>query len=108
MEKSQQGILYRDTPQSKWVEGGKKWFKSGDEKTQVKYFGEIKNGVPNGQGTFYYTDGSVYVGGVKDGKRNGQGTETYSDGGKYVGEFKDGKMWNGVIYDKNGNIKKSM
>jgi hypothetical protein len=30
MEKSQKGILYRDTPYSKFVEGGRKRFKSGD------------------------------------------------------------------------------
>ena len=56
MEKSQQGILYRDTPQSKWVEGGKKWFKSrydllsaaksADERKHVVFEGDILNGVP--------------------------------------------------------------
>jgi len=29
---------------------------------------------------------------------------TYSDGGKYEGKWKDGKIWNGKLYDKNGNI----
>ena len=33
---------------------------------------------------------SVYKGDVKDGKPNGQGTYTYPDGDKYVGEFNDG------------------
>jgi len=84
-------ILFRDTPYSKFVEGGKKWFKTGDEKTQVKYEGEIVNGVPNGQGTMTCCDGVKYVGGYKDGEKNGQGTETFPDGGKYVGEFRDGK-----------------
>ncbi len=68
MEKSQQGILYRDIPRSKWVEGGKKWFKSGDEKTQVKFEGDILNGVPNGQGTLTWPNGQKYVGEFKDGK----------------------------------------
>ena len=36
-------ILFRDTPYSKFVEGGKKWFKTGDEKTQVKFEGDILN-----------------------------------------------------------------
>ena len=84
-------ILFRDTPYSKFVEGGKKWFKTGDEKTQVKYEGEIVNGVPNGQGTMTCCDGIKYVGGYKDGEKNGQGTTTYPDGGKYVGGFKYGK-----------------
>ena len=62
-------ILFRDTPYSKFVEGGKKWFKTGDEKTQVKYEGEIVNGVPNGQGTMTCCDGIKYVCGYKDGER---------------------------------------
>ena len=69
-------ILFRDTPYSKFVEGGKKWFKTGDEKTQVKYEGEIVNGVPNGQGTETYPSGSMYVGEWKDGRKHGQGTYT--------------------------------
>ena len=84
-------ILFRDTPYSKFVEGGKKWFKTGDEKTQVKYEGETVNGVPNGQGTMTCCDGIKYVGGYKDGEKNGQGTETFPNGNKFVGEFKDGK-----------------
>jgi hypothetical protein len=30
------GILFRDTPYSKFVEGGSKWFKTGDEKNTGK------------------------------------------------------------------------
>ena len=103
MEKSQQGILYRDTPQSKWVEGGKKWFKSGDEKTQVKFEGDILNGGPNGQGTLTFPNGDKYVGKFKDGEYHGQGTYTLHDGEKYVREFKNGKVWNGMVY--NGNLE---
>ena len=39
---------------------------------------------------------------------NGQGTYTWSDGSKYVGEWKGGEMWNGTIYDKDGNIIKKV
>ena len=43
------------------------WCKSGDEKKSGKYVGEIKNGKPNGQGTYTsVTDGGVklvHVGG---------------------------------------------
>ena len=38
------------------------------------------------------------------GKYHGQGTWTYFNGDKYVGEWKDDEMWNGTMYDKNGNI----
>ena len=129
--KVEKGILFRDTPRSKWEEGGEKWFRSGDEKTQAKYEGEILTGVPNGWGTITFPSGSKYVGGFKDGKRtgqgtmsffdggkykgkyegkwndgrkNGQGTETYPSGRKYEGEWKNNKPWEGTLYDKNENI----
>jgi len=44
---------------------------------ESKYEGEIKNKLPNGQGTMTYTDGVKYVGEYKDGKRHGQGTYTF-------------------------------
>jgi hypothetical protein len=125
--KVEKGILFRDTPRSKWEEGGEKWFRSGDEKTQAKYEGEILTGVPNGWGTIIFPSGSTYVGEFRDGKRTGQGTMTYSDGGKYEGKWKDGKQhgqgtfsftdgrkwagefrgnkpWNLSLFDKKGNI----
>jgi hypothetical protein len=125
--KVEKGILFRDTPRSKWEDGGEKWFRSGDEKTQAKYEGEILTGVPGGQGTITFPSGSTYVGEFRDGKRTGQGTMTYSDGGKYEGKWKDGKQhgqgtftftdgrkwagefrgnkpWNLSFFDKKGNI----
>ena len=75
-----------------------------DNKDEGKYEGEIKNGIPNGQGTITSPDGMKYVGGWKNGKINGQGTTTFPDGRKYVGEWKDGLKWNGKQYDKDGNI----
>ena len=127
--KVEKGILFRDTPRSKWEDGGEKWFRSGDEKTQAKYEGEILTGVPGGQGTITFPSGSTYVGGFRNGKRTGQGTMTYSDGGKYEGKWKDGKQhgqgtftfingrkwagefrgnkpWNVSLFDKKGNINK--
>ena len=55
-----------------------------------KYEGEIKNGLPNGQGTYSFPNGDKYVGEWKDGIYHGQGTLTLSNGNKYVGEYKDG------------------
>jgi len=129
--KVEKSILFRDTPRSKWVKGGEKWFRSGDEKKQAKYEGEIVTGVPNGWGTITFPSGSMYVGEFRDGKRtgqgtmsfldgrkykgkyegkwkdgrkNGQGTETYPSGRKYEGEWKNNKPWEGTSYDENGNI----
>ena len=69
------------------------------------YVGEWKDGKRHGQGTGTTLSGDKYVGEWKDGEENGQGTWTSSDGSKYVGEHKDGKVWNGIGYDKNGNIE---
>jgi hypothetical protein len=103
--RKKKGILFRDTPYTKFVEGGKKWFKTGDEKTKVKFEGDIVNGVPNGQGTETSPEGWRYVGEFKDGEPNGQGTHTLSNGDKFIGEWMDGLKWNGTGYDKDGNIK---
>ena len=69
----------------------------------VKYIGEGKDDLMNGQGTLTYPSGDKYIGEFKDGEYHGQGTFTFNDGAKYVEEFKDGIIWNGEVY--NGNIK---
>ena len=58
----------------------------------------------NGQGTYTWSDGRKYVGKWKDGVFHGHGTWTSPNGKKYVGEYKDGQYWEGIMYDKNGNI----
>ena len=101
VEKKEKGVLYFGKRNGNWG-----WYKSWNEKVDEKYEGEVENGLPNGQGTQTFPDGSWYVGEFKDGKYSGQGTETYPDGGKYVGEFKDGK-YNGqgkVIYPDGRKI----
>ena len=121
VHKKEKGVLYlRDGNR------GVVWYKSGNEKEDGKYEGELENGKPNGLGYLIFPSGSKYVGSWKDGKqngqgtttfdgrkyvgeykdgeRNGQGTLTYTDGYKYVGEWKNGKYWNGTQYDKDGNF----
>ena len=55
------------------------------------YKGDIKNLLPNGQGTLELADGSVYVGTFSDGKYSGIGTYTGADGSFYTGEYLNGK-----------------
>ena len=94
------------------AEGVTKWIEPIDHWGGT-YTGEVKDGVPHGQGTLKVPDkgvsivggwkdgvphgqvtatfpGGHYVGGNKDGKMHGQGTLTQPDGSKYVGEFKLG------------------
>ena len=53
----------------------------------------IKGDCTNGQGTYTYSDGSVYVGLWKNDKFNGQGTFTYSDGSVYVGQWENSQRY---------------
>ena len=68
--------LYRWDTSSGYV-----WKEFGEKDTNPKYKGDVENGEPNGQGTW-----------------------TYPNGAKYKEVLKDGKMWNGKMYEKNGNI----
>ena len=79
-----------------------------------KYIGEIKNGLPHGQGKLYYVHGGKYDGNWYDGDRDGVGSYSYSDGrisfGKYNKGKKNGEMSiicpNGDNYEgtfKNGD-----
>ena len=95
------GVLYQNETSSGLV-----WKTFGNEKLQPKYEGQVENGIPNGQGALTSSDGSKYVGEYKDGSWNAQGTYTWSDGDKEVGEWKKNKLWNGTMYDKDGNIIK--
>ena len=96
---SNQGVLFFKN------ENGELGFhESGDENKDKKYIGEIKNSLPNGQGTYTNLNGYKYVGEFKDGGRHGKGTYTWSNGRMYVGEFKDGEEWNGTETDKEGNV----
>lgn len=90
------------------------------------YEGEFKDGLPNGQGIRYQTNGSrseghfvngllegqgqvfdsngtlCYEGNFKTGKMNGEGTQ-YWKGHKYEGEFHEGRREGlGVLYQADG------
>lgn len=47
------------------------------------------NGEFEGEGIFYFFDGTKYEGQFKVGKREGKGVRTYEDGTKYVGDWAD-------------------
>ena len=93
------GVLYYSKVDGNWG-----WNRSGNEKKDIKYVGEIENGNPNGQGTVTYANGNKYVGKWKDGKYNGQGTLTLSNGLTFVGIFKYGEEWNGNGFNTKNKI----
>jgi len=86
LEDKKRGVLYWGKRNGKYG-----WEEDGDEKKNSKYVGEVKYGIPYGQGTLTYLNGNKYVGEVKYGIPYGQGTYSFPNGDKYVGEWKDGK-----------------
>lgn len=93
------GVLFGRDENSEWG-----WFNEGNEETDGKYVGEIRNSLPHGQGTLTHPFGPKIEGEWKDGNWDGQGTITSPDGRKYVGEFKVDNPWNVKGYDKKGNM----
>lgn len=80
------------------------------------YEGDIVQGVPNGQGTFKYKNGSTCKGNVNNGHLNGQCECNYEDGAKFVGSavndvctgfgkyyFPDGGRYEGNFANDNFN-----
>ncbi len=60
--------------------------KSKDE----SYEGDVKFGVPDGEGVVITKDGTTYTGDFKMGKANGKGIVKYSNGLTYAGDFVSG------------------
>ena len=68
------------------------------------YVGEWKGGEQSGQGTLTWANGDKYVGERKDNESTGQGTYTWANGNKYVGEWKDNERTGQGTYTwANGN-----
>ena len=86
------------------VNGKFGWFKTGNDKIDWTYVGEIKNGKPNGSGVLSTTFGK-YSGEFKNGMMDGQGIFTNNSGIKTVGEFRKSKPWVVKKYDKSGIIE---
>jgi len=68
------------------------------------YIGEVKNNLPNGEGSFFYSTESVYEGEWKKGLPNGYGKRVYDNGKIYDGEWENGKRHGkGIYYTVNDN-----
>ena len=52
----------------------------------------IEGNCVDGQGTYMYDNGDIYVGEFKEGETHGRGTYITTDGSTFAGEFKDGKL----------------
>lgn len=83
---------------------------------KAKYYGELRNGIPNGQGALTHNISAeapyYYKGGFKNGKEDGYGESTWGYE-SYKGGFKSGEKhgygvlnWSGVIH--KGGFKNGM
>jgi hypothetical protein len=57
-----------------------------------RYEGEFRNDFINGTGTFFYRNADVYIGEFLNEMRCGQGKLTFANGDRYVGAFRDDTM----------------
>ncbi len=70
-----------------------------------KYQGEFLDGKYHGRGTLIFANGDQYVGEFRNDRRDGAGTYTYIDGEKFVGQYRDGKRnGQGTRYGANGAV----
>ena len=72
-----------------------------NEEGRLIYEGEYKNGLRNGEGTYYYARGLRYEGQFVNGLREGEGVFYWEDGTRWEGTFKNNEMdGEGQYYDK--------
>ena len=66
----------------------------------IYYMDEINNNIPNGKGVEYYKNGNIkYEGEFIDGKFDGNGKYFWEDGSYYIGQFKNNvKHGKGIEY----------
>jgi hypothetical protein len=105
IEKMSNWAVYRGQFKSGQYHGiGEYKFIGSSTRAGESFYGELKDGKFNGQGTYNWANGDKYVGEYKDGQYNGQGTYNRANGDKYVGEFKDDKFNGQGTYNRaNGD-----
>jgi antitoxin component YwqK of YwqJK toxin-antitoxin module len=76
-------------------------------KVMGDYVGEAEDGVPNGFGKPYLTNGLIYEGQWKKGKLHGKGKQYYPEGNlEYEGEYVYGHREGfGKSYLRDGRLK---
>jgi hypothetical protein len=73
-----------------------------------QYFGQSRNGAPEGQGVRFYPDGARYIGSWKAGVRRGQGLFLFANGSRYVGAWVGDKAKGKGVLQYRETIKTSV
>lgn len=71
----------------------------GEAMGMERYSGAFKKGKPNGKGTYYYSDSSVYTGNFQDGIKEGKGEMNYKTA--VTGDSIVKGYWSGDVYRGN-------
>ena len=65
--------------------------------SKEKYYGDWKGDVFNGQGVYFYNDGTYFVGGFLKGKKDGLGTMFFANGDSVEGVWTDNSIQKGTF-----------
>ena len=70
-----------------------------------RYLGQMKFGIPNGDGLLLFKDGNTYFGGFTNGRYGGDGAYFSINGEKFIGQFQGNqKHGNGKTFFTNGSF----
>ena len=82
------------------------FYKKNDEQKRKKYEGEFKNDKAEGKGIMYWNDGDRYEGDWKNNVKEGKGIYYWHKGDKYIGDWKNGmRNGKGIMYYRDGTIE---
>ena len=68
-----------------------------------RYVGEVRDGVPDGNGTITSAHGHMYDGGFKNGQQHGDGIYIWPDGLIFIGVWKNNGNAKGTFYGIDGD-----
>jgi len=76
-----------------------------DNRQYENYTGEKQSGLPHGDGTIIFPDGTIYSGEWRKGTMEGEGEIQWPSGTRYNGHWKDGMMHgSGTLYLPDGKV----
>ena len=61
-------------------------------RSEESFQGEMRDGMPHGDGVYIYQNGDAYSGQFQQGARHGQGLYSWASGQRFEGEFTEGRL----------------
>lgn len=76
-------------------------------RSEESFQGDMRDGMPHGDGVYIYKNGDSYSGQFQQGARHGRGLYTWASGQRFEGEFVEGEL-HGVGHCDFGNTRPVM